>query len=170
MRKQKASIRTQKSSWDKFVRLALQNHSNCIQLPVHPPPRYAFTHMRVWRDHAAFWSKSSCYEVRNCPWGKPGAIFLWKNMRLKISYIEVKALQQSAFSLQQRILDRKRGKSNKPSQFSKVWDSVYGKTNYAWQRNPLVWIIHFEKTLEPNILPAKERARKEYPNALALAA
>ena len=60
--------------WKSFASLTLQNHRDCIALPVEPPPSYSFKHIRVWKDHAAFWSNSSCYEVRNCPWGKPGAI------------------------------------------------------------------------------------------------
>ena len=173
----------QKFSLTKFTRLALQNHSNCIQLPVEPPPRYAFTHMRVWRGNAAFWSKSSCYEVRNCPWGKPGANFSFEHIRLKISYIEVKALQESALSLQQRMLNYRAGNRNKEDQFVKTWDSVFGKTDYAWQKNPLVWIIYFEKSLEPNSLKANTikasalkaktrslRAAAEQPSSFALAA
>ena len=158
----------QKLSLNKFACLSLQNHSNCIQLPVEPPPHPNFTHMRVWRGHAAFWSASSCYEIRNCPWGKPGASFSFKHIRLKISHIEVKALQESAFTLQQRMLRYRIQNSRQAEQFVKVWDSVFGQTDYAWQKNPLVWIIHFERTPEPNMLPV--RAANKYHNSLALAA
>ena len=156
----------QRFSLSDFTRLALQNDSRYIQFPVDPPPPYAFTHMRLRGGQAAFWSKYSCYELRNCPWREPRLHFFLKGLTLRISSIEVKQLQKSTAGrrLSNDIISR-----SKVEQFVKLWDSIFGKTDYRWQRNPLVWIIHFEKSPEPKILPSKT-IKQENSGFLSLAA
>ena len=136
----------------RLLDMAIQNRRNHISIPVEPPPANKFERIRVFNGLAAFWLNESCYEIRNCPWGRPGSLLNREQSQLEISSIEVKTLKQSMndFTCLHNTQDIKHWEANefqsdRNMQFVILWDSLFGASDFSWSKNPLVWNIHFNK-------------------------
>jgi hypothetical protein len=125
-------------------------------------------------DYFTFWTKDHkmCLPEGNvkikgkitahwkCLYGKPGdRIFVKQspNIKLEITKIRVERLQNighddiKAEGLSYKNIAATQRKFNLDffdavkHQFLELWDSIYGKTDFAWNKNPWVWVIEFKR-------------------------
>ncbi len=152
-----------------LAHMSLQRQSACIPVPIEPQPLYKFQSMQVLNGVAAFWLNSSCCEIRNCPWGRAGSSFRIRNVTMEISRIEVQRLHTS---LAYRAKNEKNADTDKDSsmQLLMLWERLFGKTEYAWKKNPLVWLIYFEKKVLGTALPLVKQEAMRGKNVVMLRA
>ncbi len=131
----------------KLVKIALQNKRNFIQIPVEPQPHHPFAYIRSFRSSAAFWVDTGRYEIRTCPWGKPGSILRTEAMSLKISCIEAKSLHETKSPI---VRQKDKKNKTKAEAHKQLWDQLFSKHGYSWYKNPIVWCIYFENLSLPS--------------------
>jgi len=80
-----------------------------------------------------------------CRWGAPGNVLAIENrpgVSIRLIDVTIEQLQD----ISDRNL-RAEGVADWTA-FVRLWDNIYGDTNYCWDENPWVWVLTFERVEE----------------------
>ena len=95
--------------------------------------------------------------VTHCPYGRPGNLMrvTGTGIKLKITDVRVERVQEISDDdcraegvTIPRGDEWPRSRCRRRAYFADLWGAIYGGTEHAWERNPLVWVIEFKVAKE----------------------
>ena len=144
---------------DEMVRAIVEGRKTQTRRPLKPQPDIG---KADWRNEGWTWTKYMGYPcghgVPISPYGGSGDRLFIKSepsIILEIKRVLVKQLHDMTAEdskaegcvLPKKIGYEQFGKSMYLPVFKNLWDTIYAEKGFAWDTNPFVWVIEFERVL-----------------------